>query len=419
MAREPELAQLNRWLEQAQAGRGRVAFVIGEPGSGKTALIGEFVRRALARETDLVVAGGNCNAYGGIGDPYLPFREILELLSGEIETRWRAGSMNATYAERLWQVAPHTVAALLAVGPDLVDTLLPGAALLTRATAALTADTTAQLPKLQALIDQHQTAASGAHLQQGNLFAQYTHVLQTIARRQPLLLVLDDLQWADTGSLSLLFHLCRQLSGQPILIVGLYRPAEVALGRAGERHPLEPIVNELQQRFGEIHIRLNQSSGRHFVDALVDSEPNELDQPFRDALYRQTAGHPLFTVELLHGLQARGDLMQNSAGAWVAAPTLDWRILPARVEGLLKERIGRLPPALQEILQIASVAGETFHAQIIAQVQGAAEWQIVRQLGGMLEQQQRLIALQGSQQIDAGQLTQYRFHHILFQQYLY
>ncbi len=424
VARENELARLAHQLTATLSGRGGIVFITGEAGDGKTMLAQRFIEQSQAQHAELVVATGHCNAYTGIGDPYLPFSEILELLSGEIETRWSAGAMSVTYAKRLWHIIPQTVEALLSVGADLVDTFLPGQALLTRATAAMTAESHAHLAKLETLVTRHEANRPVSHLQQGNLFAQYTSVLQTLARYRPLLVVIDDLQWADAGSLSLLFHLGHHLQGQRIFIVGIYRAAEVALGRAGERHPLEAIVNELQQLFGEIHIRLNQSDGQRFVNALVESEPNQLDQTFRHAFYRQTGGHPLFSAEMLHGLQERGDLAQNAAGEWITTATLDWQILPARVEGLIRERIGRLPASLQEILQIASVAGETFHAEIIAQVQGSTEWQIARQLGQMLEQQQRLIALQGSQQVGNGQigkeqLTQYRFRHILFQQYLY
>ena len=63
-------------------------------------------------------------------------------------------------------------------------------------------------------------------------------MLGALARQAPLVLVVDDLQWADTGSISLLFHLGRHLAGGRILIVGAYRPEEVALGRDGARHPL-------------------------------------------------------------------------------------------------------------------------------------------------------------------------------------
>ena len=69
-----------------------MVFVTGEAGSGKTALLGEFARQAMQAHADLVVAGGNCNAIAGIGDPYLPFREILQLLSGDIEAKRAGGS---------------------------------------------------------------------------------------------------------------------------------------------------------------------------------------------------------------------------------------------------------------------------------------------------------------------------------------
>lgn len=121
----------------------------------------------------------------------------------------------------------------------------------------------------------------------------------------------------------------------------------------------------------------------------------------------------------MHGRQARGDLLQNVNGEWIESPTLDWRILPARVEGIIKERIGRLPPSLQEILQVAGVVGETFGAETIAHVLGREERAIVAQLGTILDQQQQLIQAQGSRQVGTQPLSHYGFRHILFQQYLY
>ncbi|MEZ4657029.1 MAG: AAA family ATPase [Caldilineaceae bacterium] len=417
--RERELATLETHLTAAVAGRGGILFITGEAGDGKTLLAQTFARLSQAKYAELVVATGHCNAYTGIGDPYLPFREILELLTGDIETHWDAGAMSRSYGERLWRLAPDTIEALLDVGPELVDTFLLSAPLVARAAATISAPRQALLARLQELITRHQQKQSAAGLQQSNLFAQYARVLQSLAHRQPMLLIVDDLQWADAGSISLLFHLSRQLRGQRILLVGLYRAAEVALGRGGERHPLEPLLNELQSTLGEIHVRLNLADGRRFIDAIVDSEPNRLDQSFRDALYRQTAGHPLFTVEMLHGLQERGDVVRNACGAWIESAQLDWHILPARVEGVIKERIERLPPRLQELLQAASVAGESFCAEIIAQVHGADERQVTNQLGAVLDREQRLIRMQGRQQVGAQQLSQYSFRHILFQQYLY
>lgn len=419
VARERELAQLMAHLAEAAAGDGGILFVTGEAGDGKTMLAQAFVHQSQEAYTDLVVAMGNCSAYTGIGDPYLPFREILEQLTGDVEARWNADATKRAYAQRLWQLTPQTVQALLDVGPDLVETLLLGNPLLARATAATPAPDKAALDQLQSLIARQQTRRPNTNPYQSNLFAQYTRLLQSLARQQPLLLVLDDLQWIDVGSVNLLFHLCRHLKGQPILIVGLYRPAEVALGRDGGRHPLEPLINELQRNFGDIHVRLNQSDGRHFVDALIDSTPNRLERSFRDALYRQTAGHPLFTVEMLHGLQDRGDVAQDEDGAWVESPQLDWHILPARVEGVIRERIERLPPAMQELLQLASIAGESFYAEVLAQVQGVDARRVTSQLGSVLGNGQRLVVLQGRQQVTAQQLTQYSFRHILFQQYLY
>jgi DNA-binding SARP family transcriptional activator/predicted ATPase len=439
VARERELAQLDGFLELALAGQGRVVFVTGEAGSGKTALVQEFTRRAQEAHADLVVASGNCNAYTGIGDPYLPFREILELLTGDVEARWAAGAMTGEHARRLWNTLPLAAQALVEAGPDLIDTFVPRAALLERAMtyAPGRAD---WLTRLDELVERRPTTVSSAPgPQQSDLFKQYTRVLQALAQRGPLLLVLDDLQWADLGSISLLFHLGRQLAGSRILIVGAYRPEEVALGRpasslhpstplrtgAGgieggrERHPLEPVVNEFGRDFGDITVNLGQAESQDFVEALLDSEPNRLGVAFREMLYRQTGGHPLFTIELLRGLQERGDLVQDPEGRWVEGPALDWGTLPARVEAVIAERIGRLAEPLQGVLRVASVEGEVFTAEVVARVRAADGREVVGRLSGELDRRHRLVRVQAIERLESRRVSRYRFRNYLFQKYLY
>jgi predicted ATPase/DNA-binding XRE family transcriptional regulator len=425
VAREAELRWLDERLQAALAGDGQIVFITGEAGWGKSELARAFARQAQARYAQLVVAGGNCNAQTGIGDAYLPFREILELLTGDTGAAWNAGLMSQDTALRLWRLLPEAVEAVIETGPDLVNIFIGGEALWKRLKAAPRDAGEAQrrLQRLDLLLNR--PPASLVHLQQANLFAQYTGTLQRLAQTAPLLLLIDDLQWADDGSVSLLFHLARRLKGYRIMLVGIYRPSEIALGRHAastnqvERHPLEPILNELQGRFGQIKVDLSQADGELFVNALLDSEPNRLDSAFRAALHRQTDGHALFTVETLRGLQERGDLIQDQNGAWIAGPVLDWQTLPARVEGVIKERIERLPPPLRDMLRLAAVQGEVFTAEVVARIQGEPLPQLIAQLSQQLDKQHQLVHAHGSHQAGGVRLLQYRFRHILFQKYLY
>ncbi len=418
VARERELAQLDRFLDQALAGHGRVVFVTGETGSGKTALIQEFTRCAQEEHANLVAASGKCNAYTGIGDPYLPFREILELLTGDIEARWAAGAISGEHARRLWGTFPLAAQALAEAGPDLIDTFVPRAAWLERSVGGELGRGQWKT-RLDGPVVRQPVGPGMPSPRQSDLFEQYTKVLQALARQVPLALVVDDLQWADLGSISLLFHLCRRLRGSRILIVGAYRPEELTIGREGDRHPLDPVVNELQRELGNVTVDLGRAEDRDFVDAFLDSEPNRLGLPFREMLFRQTRGHPLFTGELLRGLQERGDLVRDQDDCWVEGPTLDWRTLPARVEAVIAERIGRLAQPLRAALRAASVEGETFTAEVLAQVRATDERSILERLSGELDRKHRLIRAQSIQRVDGQLLSCYRFRHILFQRYLY
>jgi adenylate cyclase len=421
VTRERELSRLSLFLDQALKGTGRVVFVTGEPGQGKTALLGEFARRVMSAHPDLLVAWGDCNAYSDAGDPYLPFRDVMRMLTGDLEARWLAGSIGCDHARRLWNALPLVLPALLASGSSLIGILLDGDALLSRVAAALP-DRADWHERLRALTRRAQSGE--VDLEQSFLFEQCTSMLRAVAEQHPLALVLDDIQWADNASLGLLFHLGRRLAraGNRILIACAYRPEELALGRAGERHPLQRVLHEFRRAFGDVWVDLDvadETAGRGFVDALLDAEPNQLGEDFRAALFHRTAGHPLFTIELLRAMQERGDLVRDEVdGAWIEGPELEWEELPARVEAVIEERVSCLEPRLREIASIASVEGERFTAQVVAAVQNAAQRPLLQDLT-RLEKLHRLVMEQGEVRIGARRAVCYKFSHALVQEYIY
>jgi len=419
VSREKELARLDAFLDKTLTRNGSVVFVTGGPGRGKTALLNEFAHRSMKAHADLLVAAGNCNAYSGLGDAYLPFREVMGMLTGNVEALWSAGVIDTEHARRLWFAFPEVVQVLLERGPHLFETFVSAEELLARLTNAV--PNSGNLSKsMSEMVTRSQTRMES--LEQSHLFEQFTNVLLCLAEKHPLLVVLDDLQWADESSLSLLFHLGRRLQGACILIVGAYRPEEVALGREGKRHPLEKILSEFKGKYGDVWVDLSgaqEGESIEFVDALLDSEPNRLDQDFRQALYQHTAGHPLFTIELLRALQESGELQQDEAGCWFVSSSLDWSRLPARAEAVIEERIDRLENELREILSVASVEGENFTAQVVGSVQQVSERELLRILSGELEKRHRLVREQGEQIVGLRRLSRYRFAHALFQRYLY
>ncbi len=419
VARELELAQLNQFLERALAGKGQVAFVIGGAGRGKTALLTEFARRAQTTQPDLLMAIGNCDLYSGIGDPFLPFRDVMGMLTGDVATKLATGAITHTQARRLWASLLPTCQAILDHSPNLIDVLVLHKDLLARAKEAAP-PSAHQLEQLQRLT-QHKEATT-SELVQENLFQQLTNVLQTLAARQPLLLLLDDMQWADATSISLLFHLGRRLTGSRILIIGAYRPEEVAVGRSGERHPLEQVLAEFKRMLGDIWVDLGQTgqtADRQFIDVFLDTEPNQLGSAFRQALYQHTYGHPLFTVELLRAMRERGSLVQNEQRQWIEGDSLSWEQLPAKVEAVIEERIGRLEEDLRQVLTVASVDGEEFTAQVVARVQAVSERRLLSQLTRTLAKKHRLVRGQGEMRVGNRVLSRYQFVHMLFQRYLY
>jgi len=417
VGRKHELEELSRTYQQVQLGTGKILFIAGQAGSGKTALVSHFVRKTLHSDTQAAFALGSCNAQAGIGDPYLPFRETIIMLTGDSRAQQTAEKIAPESANRLRTIMVRSTQILVEIAPDLIGIFVPGGSLVASLGTAI-AGKAGWMDKLDQLAKKREVPT----IEQAHIFEQYTAFIQRLSTKAPLILFIDDLQWADKASLSLLFHLGRHLKDSRILVLGAYRPEDVALGRAGERHPLEPVVHELTRVHGDVTVdldRIEASINQQFVNALIDSEPNHLGEAFRQALFHQTDGHALFTVELLRTMQQRGDLRQDDQGRWVVAATLDWSTLPARVEGVIHERLGRLPKQLHEMLRIASVEGEVFTAEVIARIQDMDQGSAIRRLSEQLDKQHQLVSGLGRQNLGVSRISRYRFQHILFQRDLY
>jgi adenylate cyclase len=431
VARERELSRMTAHLDETLAGHGHVVFVTGGPGRGKTALLTEFGRRAIEANPELLVATGSCNAYSGVGDPYLPFRDVMAMLTGDVEARWLAGAVSTAQARRLWNALPFAVQSLLHHGPHVTGSLVAGKELVSRAAlwcaaAASGPHSATWLHGLRRRVEHRR--ADPERTEQSYLFQQLTNLLRNLAETHPLLLVLDDLQWADTASISLLFHLGRRLEGTRILIAGAYRAEEVSLGRLSmsseqvEQHPLDKVLHEFKRTFGDVWLDLadvDEVERRRFVDALLGTEPNRFGDGFRRLLTARAGGNPLFTVELVRAMQARGDLIQDRKGFWTEGPVLDWETLPVRVEGAIEARIGRLEPELREILSVASVEGEDFAVQVVAHVLGMEEGVLLPWLAQDLAGRHRLVREQAEVQIGPRRFSRFKFGHALVQNYLY
>jgi len=418
VARKAELSGLYVSLSKALHGEGRVVFITGGPGRGKTALLNEFSRQASEQVPALLVLKGACSAYSGLGDPYLPFREILNLLAGDLEGAWRAGTLNHDQTLRLWSALPGTIPALISQSPDLLRSFV-NLNRLSKHAKFFAPDNPAWGCELQQFMDRKVQPTEP--LEQQQLFQQFSNLLLHISNTYPMVLVLDDMQWADTASISLLFHLGRRLTGSSILIACAYRPEEVALGRDGRRHPLEKVLNEFKRQYGDVWLdlgKLESFENKSFVEQYLDQEPNRLTSDFRKTLIEHTAGHPLFTIELLREMREQNNLIKQD-GEWVIGPALDWELLPPRVEGVIEERIGRLEDNLLELLKIACVEGEFFTAQVLARVSNREERQVIGSLSRELEQRHRLIHERGLIQVGDHYLARYQFSHIMFHAYLY
>lgn len=324
VGRTAHLETLLRLAEQAWAGRGRVAVLVGEAGIGKSRLIAEVRARLQARQAARAPAAlmlrGNCFE----PDRLLPYAPLLDLLRGFLSS-----------------CPPEKVAAYLGpVGPEL-GRLLPEIGDLSPRSSP--------------------DPARGSEQDRRRLHRDLSQVFTRLARRHPLLLVVEDLHWSDDASLDFLLHLARHIDTLPILLLLTYRGDEVQTG-------LDRFIGALERERLAAECALARLSMGE-VDAMVRAI-FELERPVRseflEALYALAEGNPFFTEEILKALVTAGDIFFE-AGAWDRKPLDELRI-PRSVHAAVQRRLDGLSPAARQLLDLAAVTGRRFDFDLLQQV---------------------------------------------------
>jgi DNA-binding SARP family transcriptional activator/predicted ATPase len=374
---ERERAALRAGLQAAVAGRGLMLCVAGEPGSGKTTLVEDFVGEVVASGRPCHIACGRCSERLAGSGAYLP---LLDALEGLLRADARG-----VVARLLREVAPNWYAQ---VAPALEPTT-PHA----RAPAAV-------------------QAAS-----QERLKRELNAFLREVCRLRPLILFLDDVHWVDASTIDILSYLANQMSTAQIVIVTTCRPSEIQLAK----HPFGPLKLDLQTRGICREVTLDLLTRADIEQFLALEFPGHRFPPaFGQFVHAKTEGSPLFMVDLLSYLRAKQVIVAENGG-WTlggALPDLA-RDLPESVRSMIERKIEQLADADHQLLAAAAVQGYECDAPIVAEVLGTHPVAVEERLDA-LERIHGFVRRLGEHQFPDGTLAaSYCFVHGLYQNALY
>ena len=308
VGRQKEMGDLKACLEDALSGRGRLVTLVGEPGIGKSRTAQELTTYAGLRSAQLL--WGRSYEEQGV-PPYWPWVQAIRSYVRERDPEQLQSEMGSGAAD----------------------------------IAEVVSDVRERLPALP------QATQLEPEQARFRLFDSIAAFLKTASQRQPLVLVLDDLHWADQLSLALLQFVARELGGARLLIIGTYRDMELS-----RQHPLAEALGELtrERLFQRVLLRrLNQEDVGRFIEM---TSGHTAPRGLVEAVHTQTEGNPLFVTEVVRLLVQEGEL-----GSEQVRETDSWTIrIPEGVREVIGRRLNRLSQRCNEALTVASVVGREF-----------------------------------------------------------
>jgi class 3 adenylate cyclase/tRNA A-37 threonylcarbamoyl transferase component Bud32 len=312
VGRTGELAALaTPWTRAVDTSQRRVVLVGGDPGIGKSRLTAEFARDVYANGATVLF--GRCYEEDIV--PYQPFVEA-------IEHYLRHGDASEVRAD-------------LVRSGTLLERFVPDIAL--------------RFPDLPEPI------RAEPDTERYLMFEAVDALLAGIAKRSPLLLVLDDLHWAERPTLALLSHVARHAEAAPVVILGTYRDGDVV----GD-HPLRQITADLRHDGVLEQIRLGGMNDREVGELIEATSMLEASPGFVHSVRRETDGNPFFVQEICSHV--------GETGATAESFTLEALGVPEGVKQVISRRIGRLPEGTERLLTIGALIGREFDLDLLADV---------------------------------------------------
>jgi class 3 adenylate cyclase/tetratricopeptide (TPR) repeat protein len=366
VGRERELIQGRQAVEDSLRGDGGVLVIKGASGIGKTRLAEEITSFGDMEGMDLLV--GSCLSYGKTMT-YHPWAEILRAHFGILVTDATRSRMEALQSgmraidEVEWTPVIGTV-----IGLDIPDN-------------DMTRDLDAKLRR-QRFLDLS------------------VKLLQTRAQNRPLMVVVDDAQWADPASMDLISYVARNIAGHSILLILAHRPDEDLPDWSDYPHAIELELGDLPQ-----------NACMEIVQSMIG--PITLPDSMCQLIQSRGSGNPFFLAEVVRALIDASAVEQDKSGSWQVVKDVSAVELPDTIHGIIISRLDRLQMIERRLLQVASVVGSIFGYETVTGVYAFEESGEVLQDRFDHLQNLGLIALQ-----DADRQT-YRFPHLTTQEVVY
>ncbi len=359
VGRERELEELQKHLNSAVKGKGETVFISGEAGSGKTRLIKEFLK--LLNKNEVIVLTGWCLSEAPV--PYFPFIEAFDSRLSADE-----GENTITFNQRT------------SLKSWLLETKQPEAS--------------------------GKAVGVQSQIWRDHAFYGVANELLFLSSKKPLVLVLDDIHWADSASLSLLHYLARQLASERILILATYRCEELCTKSEGHPQPLSKtlLLMDRDDLYNEVKLsNLEVSDVGKIADSMLGGT---IQSEFAKKLAYESQGNPLFVVEYLRMLHQQGKLVKANDQWVLSFGDFD---VPRKVKDVMLQRLESLRSNERVILDVASVIGENFDPQLVAAAVSQDTTKVFRTLTD-IEKNSLIVHCEGKS---------CRFSHAKFREMLY
>ncbi len=361
VGRDAELSRIKTKLADARTGRGGLVMLVGEPGIGKSRMIEEFTEHA--RSDGAAVLFGACFE-GEWVPPFAPFADAIDNYAKEAAV------------ESLQADLGHSAGAIARLAPSLRD----------------------RLP------DFAEPAALQPDEERFRLLDAVSQFLIATSQRVPVVLVLDDLHWADKGTIAMMRHVARFVTKHRILILGAYRDVEL-----DRQHPLSDALAQLRREVEYERIALKGLDESEIGAMLTSITEQEVPEAFVHAISDETDGNPFFIREVLIHLMEEGKIFQQD-GRWTSNVSIAEMGIPEGVRQVIGRRLSRLSDSANKLLTAASGFNGPFHIDLAGAAAGLDESAALDAIDE---------ALQAQLLRSTGEHDTYNFTHALIRHTLY